>query len=111
MNKNQVIFVTTDFVCHEYENDAHDTVITCYARENNRFRKISSGSEDTLSDECAIALDELIQDIGDPAFEMWDVPVYIDSDTTVTELETWYIRQIIAKSNSDMTVNPERRTQ
>ena len=104
MNKNQVVFVTTDFVCHEYENDAHDTVITCYARENNRFRKISSGSEDTLSDECAIALDELIQDIGDPAFEMWDVPVYIDSDTTVTELETWYIRQIIARSNRDMTV-------
>ena len=104
MNKNQAIFVTTDFVCHEYENDAHESIIACYARENNSFREISSGPVDTLSNECAVALTELIQDIGDPAFEMWDVPVYIDSDTAVTELETWYIRQIIAKSIRDMTV-------
>ena len=104
MNMNQTVFVTADFVCHEYENNIHGSTTTCYARENGRFRKISSGAADSLASECAVALGELIQDIGDPAFVMWDVPVYVDSDTSVTDLEAWYIRQIIAKHRHEVSV-------
>lgn len=104
MNNNQTVFVTPSFVCHEYDENTNSFVMACYARENGRFRKISQGSADTIPAECGIELDELIQDIGDPASTMWDVPVYVDSATTITDLEAWYIRQLIAKSMHDILV-------
>ena len=104
MSKDQAIFVTSDFLCHDSQENDSDTVITCYARENSSFRRISSGSMDSVPAECLTAVDELIQDIGEPAFEMWEVPVYVDSDTSLTDLEIWYIRQIIAASLRDIAV-------
>ena len=104
MNKNSAVFVTSDFVYYEFRDDNNALFYTCYARENDGFREISSGSADSAAPEAAAVLDELILDIGDPSFEMWEVPVYVDSNTSVTDLESWYIRQIIAKSIRGMSV-------
>jgi len=106
MSKHQVIFINADFVFHIVRDDDNEPVYICYMREDGKFQEISTGHADSLNAVCASELKNLIRNVNDPAFDMLEVPVYMSPDSSITDLDRWYIRQMIAVYNHGQTFLP-----